>query len=113
MLDTVVIMFKCASRIVGRIDEYAFHLTRILRLQSFESQEVVAEDQLVVEDVCTVTGLGAIGLLGFFDENSRLQLGAILLADPSEFEFDFCHLNSRIAKMTFDLPSEILAFRRC
>jgi hypothetical protein len=64
-----------------------------LRLQRLQRQKVVALDQPVVEDIasfahnrlaprCGVVGQGLI-----LHKNARLQLRALLLADPGQFKF--------------------------
>lgn len=88
MLHSVVVMHERASSVVRRVDEHTLHLARILRLQRLQRQQVVAEDQPVIEDVAIrYPMLRVITLRRVFQQNTRLQLGPIFLADPSKFEF--------------------------
>jgi len=64
----------------------------IREASSFFMEQVVPEDQPVVEDVVLRHAmLRVIGLLRVFQQNPRLQLGPILLADPGEIEFLMLH----------------------
>jgi len=57
-------------------------------LQRLECQQVVAKDQAVVENVLVGHAMhGVVGFLRVFQQDARLQLGPVLLADPGEFEF--------------------------
>ena len=88
MLQPVVVMGEGAAGVVRRVDEHALHLARELLLQRLQRQQVVAEDQPVVEDVVVRHPvLRVVGLLRIFQQNARLQLRPVLLADPGEFEF--------------------------
>jgi len=83
-------MRERAAGVVRRINKHALHLPRKLRLQSLQRQQVIAEDELIVEDV-TIRHpmLRVITFRRVFQQNARLQLGPVLLADPGEFEFLF------------------------
>jgi hypothetical protein len=92
MLDPVIVMSKRAAGIVRRVDEHALHLAGELRLQRLQRQQVVTEDQPVIEDaVLRHPMLGVIRLLRIFQQDPRLQLRPVLLADPGEFEFGLAH----------------------
>lgn len=76
--------------VVRRVDEHALHLAEKLLLQCFQRQQVVAENQPVVEDIFLGDAmLGVIRLLWVFEQDSRLQLEPLFLADPREFKFLF------------------------
>lgn len=55
MLDSIVILLKCATRIIGWINEDALDLSGVFGLQSFESQQVITEDQLVIKYIRSMT----------------------------------------------------------
>lgn len=90
MLQPVVIVGKGAAGVVGRVDEHALHLARILLLQRLQRQQVVAKDQAVVEDVVLRHPVfGVVRLLRVLQQNPRLQPGALFLADPGQLQFLF------------------------
>ena len=83
MLHPVVVMRESAARIVRWINEHALHLPRKLRLQRLQRQQVVAEDQPVVEEVILRHPmLRVITPRRVFQQNARLQLRPVFLADP-------------------------------
>jgi hypothetical protein len=51
MFQAIIIMFKGAAGVVGRVDVDAFYLAGKFLFQGFEGKEIVAEDKAVVEDV--------------------------------------------------------------
>ena len=51
MLNAVIILFKCAARVVGRINEDALDLAGKLLFECLEGEQVVPEEEAVVEDV--------------------------------------------------------------
>jgi len=59
MLDSVVIVLKCASGVVRWVNVYALHLAGVLVFEGLEGQQVVAEDELVVELVLGGDPVGA------------------------------------------------------
>lgn len=93
MLDAIVVMGEGAAGVIGRVDEDALHLAGKLPLQRLQRQQVIAENQPVVELVgAGDTVFRVIALRWVFQQDARLQLGPVLLADPGEFEFLFlCH----------------------
>jgi hypothetical protein len=87
MLNPIVIMRKGAAGVVGRIDEDALHPAGIILLEGLESEEVVAVDKLIVEEVVFGNAVGGVvALLGVVEEDARFEAGADILADPGEFE---------------------------
>ena len=92
MLYTIVVMLKRTTCVVRWVDEHALHLARKLLLQRLQCQQVVTEDEPIVEDVPSSLRR-VMGLLRVLQQNARLQLRPVLLADPGEFEFLFfvCH----------------------
>ncbi|GHV74635.1 hypothetical protein AGMMS49940_19370 [Spirochaetia bacterium] len=61
MFYAIVIMFKCATSIVGRVYVDTFYFAGKFLFQGFEGEEVVAEDEAVVEEVFfTMTGFCVI-----------------------------------------------------
>lgn len=90
MLYPIIIVAKCRSRIVGGVNKHALYFSRILLLQCFERQQVVPMDKHIVEDVILTDALrGMVGLVGIFNEDTRLQLRTLIFPDPSEFKFLF------------------------
>ena len=72
----------------GRVDVDALDLAGELLLERLEGREVVAEDQPVVEEVVLGDPVGGVVRLArVLNQNARLQLRPILLADPSQFKF--------------------------
>ncbi|MDP2791049.1 MAG: hypothetical protein Q8O15_04750, partial [Rectinemataceae bacterium] len=88
MLNSIVIVRKGRTGIVRRIDKNTFHLSCVFRLKRLQGEKVVAEYELVVEEVDLIYAVRRmVALGGVFDEDSRLEAGAGLFADPGEFEF--------------------------
>ena len=86
MLKPIVIMRKCAARVVWRINKNALHLAGKFMFQRLQRQQVVAKDQPVVENVVVRNALfGVIGLIRVFEQDTRLQFGTLFFADPGEF----------------------------
>jgi hypothetical protein len=83
MFQGIIVMFKGAAGIVGRVYVDTFYLAGKFLFQGFEGEEIVAEDETVVEDVFfagTVLGVAAFG--GVFQQDARFKAGAVFLADP-------------------------------
>lgn len=59
MLDAIIVVCKCASRVVWRINKHAPHSSRKFRFKCFQCQQVIAMNQYVVEYI-----FGAYTLLG-------------------------------------------------
>jgi hypothetical protein len=72
----VIVMFKGAAGIVGRVNVDAFYFTGKFLFQGFEGEEVV-------EDVVFAgTVLGVVAFRGVFQQDARFEAGAVFLADP-------------------------------
>jgi hypothetical protein len=83
MFYPVIIMFKGAAGIVGRVDVDAFYLAGKFLLQGFEGKEVVAKDKAVVEDVFFAGAVfGVVTFDRVFQQDTGFEAGAIILADP-------------------------------
>jgi hypothetical protein len=83
MFYPVIIMFKCAAGVVGRVYVGAFYLSGKFLLQGFECKEVVAKDKAVVEDVFFAGAmLGVVTFDRVFQQDARFEAGAVFLADP-------------------------------
>jgi hypothetical protein len=83
MFYPVIVMFKCAAGVVGRVYVDTFYLAGKFLFQSFEGKEVVPKNEAVVEDVFfagTVWGVIAFG--GVFQQDARFEAGAVFFADP-------------------------------
>src|SRR5438132_11226872 len=98
MLQPVVIMSEGAAGVVRRIDEDAFHLARVVRLQGLEREQVVAVDQNIVENVVFAYPCnGMVALFRILDQDAWLQPRPIFLPHPSQLEFLlFRHVTSLI-----------------
>jgi hypothetical protein len=122
MFHPVIIMLKRAARVVRRADEDALHFPGELLFQRLESEQIVPTDEPVVEDVpdfirrertqgaqririfcvlCVLlrpflhAELRMMGLVRLLQQDARLQLRPVLLADPGEFEFGFLGRHGR------------------
>ncbi len=92
MLNPVVIVLKSLSGIKWRIDVNTLDLPRKLLLQRLQRQQVVPENQPVVELVLVSHPLRrVVRETGVFQKDAGFQLGALVLADPGEFEFRLAH----------------------
>jgi hypothetical protein len=83
MFYAVIVMFKGAAGIVGRVYVDTFYFAGEFLFQGFEGQEVVAEDEAVVEYVFfagAVLGVAAFG--GVLQQDARFEAGAVFLANP-------------------------------
>ena len=91
MFKAIIIILKCISSVVRRIDIYALHLPPHgrVRLQRLQRQQVVPMDQQVVEDVAIAPRLGMVRKLRIFEQDARFQPGTDVLANPGEFELGF------------------------
>ena len=88
MLDAIVVMFKRTTSVIGRVNEDALDPAGEFLFESFEGEEVVAEDEAVIEQVVVGDAvLGVVGPLRVLLQNPRLQPRSVLLTDPGEFEF--------------------------
>lgn len=83
-------MLKYAPCIVWRITVNALNLARELLLERFERKQFITEDEPVIEQIVIGDPMsGMIKLLRVCQQNPRLQLRPVFLADPGEFEFGF------------------------
>jgi hypothetical protein len=83
MFYPVIIMFKGAAGIVGRVYVDTFYLSGKFLLQGFECKEVVAKDEAVVKDVFLAGAVfGVVALGGVFQQDTGFEAGAVILADP-------------------------------
>jgi hypothetical protein len=83
MFFAVIVMFKGAAGIIGRVYVDTFYLAGKFLFQGFEGQKVVAEDEAVIEDVFfagAVLGVAAFG--GVFQQDAGFKAGTGFLADP-------------------------------
>jgi hypothetical protein len=80
-------MLECTAGVVRWVDEDALHLAGELLFQRLQRQQVVPEDQPVVEDVVVGDAVRrVIRLPAVLDEDARLQLRPVILADPRQFQ---------------------------
>ena len=94
-------MGERTARVVRRVDKDALHTPREFLLQRLKRQQVVAENQSVIKDVILgYAVLGVVRLLRVFEQDARLQLGPLLLADPGEFEFWLAHAAAAFFPLT-------------
>jgi hypothetical protein len=76
-------MFKSAAGIVGWVNVNTFHLTGKFLFQSFEGKEVVAKNEVIIEDVFFAGAVfGMVAFSGIFQQDTWFQPGAVFLADP-------------------------------
>jgi hypothetical protein len=76
-------MLKGTTGIVRRVNVDTFYLFGKFLFQGFEGKEVVAEDEMVVEDVfITVSMFGMVTFGGVFQQDSGFQPGAVFFAYP-------------------------------
>jgi hypothetical protein len=88
VLKRIVVVLKGAAGVVRRVNEHALHLARKLGLQRLERQQVVALDQAVVKNIPVRHPLlGVVAAGRVLQQNARLQPGALVFADPGEFQF--------------------------
>ncbi len=110
MLQPIVVMRKCATGVIRRIDEHAFHFAREFLFKCLQREQVVTKDQSIVKDVLVRHPVfGVVRLFRVFEQNARLQLGPLFLADPGEFEFLFAHQQGS----SFSLAQAVPASMEC
>jgi hypothetical protein len=83
MFYAIIVMFKGAAGIVGRVYVDTFYLAGKFLFQGFEGQEVVSEDEAVVKDIFfagAVLGVAAFG--GVLQQDAGFDAGAGFFADP-------------------------------
>src|SRR3989442_409412 len=90
MLNTVIVMCKRCAGVIRWINIDTFNLACELMFERFKGKEIIAEDEAVVEEVLVSHAVRrVVGLLWVFQQNTRLQLGPVLFANPGQFEFLF------------------------
>lgn len=90
MLDAIIIVLEGTAGVVRWINEYALHFPAEVLLQGLEGEEVVPVDEAVVEEVPVRDPVRRMmRALRLLQQDARLQLRPVLLADPGEFEFGF------------------------
>ena len=90
MFEPIIIVVKCLTCIVRRVNIDALDLARELLFECFESKEIVPENETIIENVVVSNlVLGVIRLLGIFQQYTWLQLGPISFANPCQFQFLF------------------------
>jgi hypothetical protein len=76
-------MFKGAAGVVGRVNVNTFYFAGKFLFQGFEGKEVVAEYEMVIEDVFfTGAVLGVIAFDGIFQQDAGFEAGTVFFADP-------------------------------
>jgi hypothetical protein len=86
MLVSIVVVLKSLLCIKRWINVYALYLASKLLLQRLERQQVIPKDQPVVKNIrIRKPLLRVIRPRRVFQQNARLQLRPLLLADPGEF----------------------------
>jgi hypothetical protein len=90
VLYSIFIVSKSASCIVWRINIYTLNPAGELLLKGFERKKVVAEDQAIIEKVIVCNSLLGVMRLGrILNQDARLKLWPVVLANPVEFELLF------------------------
>jgi hypothetical protein len=83
MFYAVIVMFKGAAGIVGRVYVDAFYFAGKFLFQGFEGKEVITEDEVVVEYVFFAGAvLGVVAFCGVFQQDAGFEAGAVFFADP-------------------------------
>jgi hypothetical protein len=83
MFYTVIVMFKGAAGIVGRVYVDTFYFAGKFLFQSFESQEIIPEDEAIVEDVFFAGAVwSVVAFGGVFQQDTGFEAGTVFFADP-------------------------------
>jgi hypothetical protein len=83
MFYPVIIIFKGAAGIVGRVYIDTFYPSGKFLLQGSEGKEVVAKDKAVVEDVFLAGAmLGVVAFDRVFQQDTGFETGAVFFAYP-------------------------------
>jgi hypothetical protein len=83
MFYAIIVMFKGAAGIVGRVYVNTFYLAGKFLFQGLEGEEVITEDEAVVEDVFFAGAvLGVVAFGGIFQQDAGFEAGAVFFADP-------------------------------
>jgi hypothetical protein len=77
MLKIVVVMFKCGSGVIGRVDIDTLHPSGELLLQRFEGEQVVSVDEHIVGGGVSVV------FRGITQKYARLYRRFLPFANPS------------------------------
>lgn len=87
MLYPIFKMLEGKSSIIGGVNDNRFDLSRKFLLQCPQSEQIVAKDQPIVENIVIGHAIGRVmGPLRVFQQNPRLDLRSLVLADPGQFE---------------------------
>ena len=87
MLHAIIIVIKCLPRVVRRINEHALDVAGEFLFESFQGEEIVAEDEAVVEEVgFPDTMRRVVRFLGILQQDAGFKPGTVFLADPSQFK---------------------------
>lgn len=87
VLDPIIVMGEGAAGVIGRIDKDTLHPACKLGFQGLQSEQVVALNEHIVEDIpITDTLGGVVAEVRVCEEDAGLEAGAMLLADPGELE---------------------------
>jgi len=90
-------MRKGRTGVVWRVDEDAFDFACVLGLEGFQGKQIVAKDELVVEEVVVAHPMrGMVAFRKVLDEDSGFEAGAGFLAYPGEFEFGSRHMTTAL-----------------
>jgi hypothetical protein len=83
MFYAVIVMFKCAAGIVGRVYVNTFYFAGKFLFQGLEGEEVVAEDEAVVKYVFFAGAvLSVVAFGGVFQQDAGFETRTVFLADP-------------------------------
>jgi hypothetical protein len=77
MLNTVVVMFKCATRVERRVYVYALDRAGELLFEGFKGEKVVAKDEAVIEQIVFGDAMFSSGSTGL-DRNLAALSEALL-----------------------------------
>jgi hypothetical protein len=83
MFYAVIVMFKGAAGVVGRVYVDTSHLAGKFLFKGFEGKEVVAENEAVIEDIFFARAAPGVAAFGrVFQQNAGFEARPVLLADP-------------------------------
>lgn len=107
MFDAVVVVGERASGVVGWVNHHAFNFASKLSFQGFQSQEVIAKDEAIIEQVGIGHAvLGVVAALGVLQQDTRFQSVADFLTDPGKFKSLSWHgIRSRVCEVINDFFS--------
>jgi hypothetical protein len=88
MLNPVLVLLKSRPSVVRWVNEDALDFASKFLFEGFEGEKVVAEYKAVVEEVMVSNAMNCvIRFLRILQQDARLQLGPVLLANPRQFKF--------------------------